>query len=182
MPENDATLLTTFNFRVKLRRSPQAPEGQSETNQAPSPSQQGEQLTEGGFQECTGLDVEMDVQELSEGGRNDGVIKRIGRGKFQNIVLKRGMFVEKGQAQPKINSALWGWIQDILAGVRPVRRYDGIIEVLDKRGEAAGTVLATWSFDRGLPAKIAGPQLNAKTGEIAIEELQISHEGLRLVI
>jgi hypothetical protein len=36
-------------------------------------------------------------------------------------------------------------------------------------------------FERGLPARIAGPQLNAKTGEVAIEELHIAHEGLRLV-
>jgi len=43
------------------------------------------------------------------------------------------------------------------------------------------TVRATWMFDRGLPAKIRGPELNAKTGEIAIEELTIAHEGLRLL-
>jgi phage tail-like protein len=43
-------------------------------------------------------------------------------------------------------------------------------------------VAATWTFDRGLPAKIGGPQLNARTGEVAIEELTIVHEGLRLQI
>ena len=42
-------------------------------------------------------------------------------------------------------------------------------------------VSATWVFDRGLPMKIRGPELNAKTGEVAIEELHIAHEGLRLV-
>ena len=41
-------------------------------------------------------------------------------------------------------------------------------------------VVARWIFDRGLPIKVAGPTLNAKTGEIAIEELHIAHEGLRL--
>jgi phage tail-like protein len=41
-------------------------------------------------------------------------------------------------------------------------------------------VVAVWTFERGLPAKIKGPELNAKTGEIAIEELTIAHEGLRL--
>ena len=39
---------------------------------------------------------------------------------------------------------------------------------------------ATWTFDRGLPIKVIGPTLNAKTGDIAIEELHIAHEGLRL--
>ena len=45
-----------------------------------------------------------------------------------------------------------------LAGVRPVARYDGIIEVLSPDGV---DTVATWTFDRGLPSKIAGPQLNA---------------------
>jgi len=45
----------------------------------------------------------------------------------------------------------------------------------------ADDVVARWQFDRGLPAKIRGPELNGKTGEIAIEELHIAHEGLRLL-
>ena len=42
--------------------------------------------------------------------------------------------------------------------------------------------VAIWTFSRGLPAKIIGPQLNARTGEVAVEELQIAHEGLRLEV
>lgn len=165
MPENTAQLLTTFNFRITLRRG--------------SGGQPGQALGEGGFQECTGLGIEQDVQTLEEGGRNDGVIRRVGRGKYQNVVLKRGMFISGAQA----NRDLWSWLQDILAGIRPVHRYDGTIEVLDNRGnrlESEAQVLATWTFERGLPAKVVGPQLNARTGEIAMEELHIAHEGLRL--
>jgi phage tail-like protein len=176
MAENTSALLPVFNFRVKLRRSPQGPAGASETDAAPQASGQGLALGEGGFQECTGLDIEMDVQELVEGGRNDGVIRRVGRGKFQNIILKRGMFIQEDRA----NGDLWRWLQSILTGTRPVPRYDGTIEVLDRGGEGRGEVLATWTFDRGLPAKVSGPQLHARTGEIALEELHIAHEGLRL--
>jgi len=64
----------------------------------------------------------------------------------------------------------------VVSGVRPIRRYDGTIEVLG----AAEAVVATWTFSRGLPAKLVGPQLNGKTGDVAIEELHIAHEGLRL--
>jgi phage tail-like protein len=67
----------------------------------------------------------------------------------------------------------------VLSGQRPVVRYDGVIEVLDN---TSNSVVATWLFDRGLPAKVMGPALNAKSGEIAIEELTIAHEGLRLRI
>jgi phage tail-like protein len=134
------------------------------------------QLGDGGFQECTGLQIDMDVHEISEGGRNDGTVKLAGRGKYTNIVLKRGMLYPVGGTAV---SEIWGWLQGILSGQRPVVRYDGVIEVLDA---ASGAATATWVFERGLPAKVSGPALNAKSGEIAIEELAIAHEGLRLRI
>lgn len=175
MAENNAQLLTTFNFRVKLRQSPRAEAGTPSASTPPSASSSGPQLGEGGFQECSGLDIEMDVAELVEGGRNDGVIQRVGRGKYTRIVLKRGMFIDGTGA----NAAIWRWMMSILSGERPVVRYDGVIEVLDGTGESGDNVVATWTFDRGLPAKVVGPQLNAKTGEIAVEELHIAHEGLK---
>lgn len=156
----DKQLMGSFNFRIALN---------SIDGKAPA-------LGDGGFQECSGLDVEMDVQEVIEGGRNDSTVRLVGRGKYSPIVLKRGMlFPDKGRAY----SELWGWLQSILAGVRPVARYNGVIDVLSAD---FGSTIATWTFDRGLPSKIGGPQLNAKTGEIAIEELTIHHEGLRLKI
>src|SRR5206468_7294701 len=129
----------------------------------------GEALCDGGFQEVTGLEIEMDVQELVEGGRNDGVIRRVGRGKYSNLVLKRGMFYGDDN---KVNAALWTWLQGILEGEVPVPRYDGTVQLRSNDGQR---VLGTWVFTRGLPAKLSGPQLNAKTGEIAIEELTIAH-------
>jgi len=162
-PDTMGELVRAFNFRVTLVRS-----AGSTGNNAPN------QIGNGGFQECTGLDIELDVQELQEGGRNDGVIRRIGRAKYQPITLKRGMFsAEPGQ---RAFTELWGWLQQ-LASRDHVVRYDGTIDVLDTQ---AKTTVATWTFVRGLPSKISGPQLNARTGEVAIEELQIAHEGLIL--
>lgn len=132
------------------------------------------QLGDGGFQECSGLQIDMDVHEITEGGRNDGTVRLAGRGKYTNIVLKRGMLYPTGGTA--VNE-LWSWLQGMLSGQRPVVRYDGVIQVLNA---SSGAVTATWVFDRGLPAKVAGPALNAKSGEIAIEELTIAHEGLRL--
>lgn len=159
----------TFNFRVTLRRSAAREAG----------SGGGERLADGGFQECSGLEIEMDVQEHREGGRNDGTIRLVGRGSSPNLVLKRGMFFGGGQG---VSPELWGWLQEILGGRRPVRRYDGVVELLDPRGERAGNVVATWTFARGLPVRVAGPALDARTGEIAIEELHIAHEGLRMEV
>jgi phage tail-like protein len=153
----------SFRFRVTLSPSP-APNGAPPT---------GGPLGDGGFQECSGLDMEMETAEYLEGGRNSGVIQRVGRAKVARIVLKRGMLHPAGD---EVHLELWRWFQDVVDGVRPLRRYDGTVEVLDEDGGA----VATWTFRRGLPAKLVGPQLNAKTGEIAIEELQIAHEGLRM--
>ncbi len=165
------TLLRAFRFRIRLRRSAEAASGAAASGTTGSAS--GAALADGAFQECSGLEVEMDVKEYLEGGRNDGVIKHVGRAKYSNLVLKRGMFFDAGG---QVSSELWDWLQGVVEGRRPVARYDGVIEVMS----TGDTVVATWTFERGLPARIRGPELNAKTGEIAIEELHIAHEGLRL--
>lgn len=157
----------TFRFRVTLSPSPPAGQGGG-GGAAPGPA-----LTDGAFQECSGLDHEMDVAEYAEGGRNNGVIQRAGRAKVARVVLKRGMLHPSDGA---VKTELWDWFQDVVDGVRPLRRYDGTILILDAEGEP----VAAWTFLRGLPAKLVGPQLNARTGEVAIEELQIAHEGLRM--
>lgn len=158
------TLLRSFRFKIQLKAS--APGGSSSATGTP--------LGDGAFQECSGLELDLDVQEFYEGGRNNSVVRRVGRAKFQNIVLKRGMFYGNTGG---VNQDLWLWLQGIASGERPVTRYDGTIFVMS----VGLTVAATWTFDRGLPAKLRGPELNAKTGEVAIEELTIAHEGLRLV-
>jgi phage tail-like protein len=150
----DTTLLRSFQFEVTLNQS------------------DGTLLGDGAFQDCSGLEVEMDVREYLEGGNNDGVIRQAGRAKFANLVLKRGMFYQNS----KVNADLWLWIQGIVAGQRPIIRCDGKIDVMS----VGNNVAATWRFERGLPVRLRGPELNAKTGEVAIEELHIAHEGLRL--
>lgn len=154
----DDQLLTTFRFAVSFDRA---------AGTGPR------HLGDGGFQEVSGLEVEMDIADYEEGGRNDGVIRRVGRAKYQPLVCKRGMFMPSGgDAEPE----LWQWFQDIVGGVRPVRRYSGSVQVQDQTGEPR----ATWRFVNALPAKIVGPQLNGKSGEIALEELHLAHQGLLL--
>jgi phage tail-like protein len=175
-------LVPTFRFRIGLTRStlpgrtgrpPPDLTGSRATDDTAAGGP--DTLGDGGFAECSGLDLEMEVHDLGEGGRNDGVLRRLGRVKPGTVVLRRGMLVPTPSG--RADRALWAWLQGALDGSLPVPRYDGGVEVLD----ATNThVLARWSFSRGLPAKVGGPALNAKTGEIAIEELQIAHEGLRL--
>jgi phage tail-like protein len=153
-------LATTFNFRVTLNRV--------------GGGGAASELGDGGFQEVSGLDVEMETQDVQEGGRNNGIIRLIGRGKYGALTFKRGMLFP---ADGRVAGEMWDWIQGILSGERPVRRYDGRVDVLDGTG---ARVVATWTFTRALPTKLAGPRLDARTGEVAIEELTLAHEGLIL--
>lgn len=179
-------LLPAFKFELSLIRSvkivagSQRLQGVDETDAAPAGV---DVLGNGAFQECTGLEIEMDIQEYVEGGRNNGVVKRAGRAKFQPIVLKRGLFFDSSSDDTsandnQCNADLWRWMQAVINGARPIPRYDGIVYVKSQDD----TVRATWVFERALPAKIKGPELNGKTGEIAIEELTLAHEGLRLMM
>ena len=156
----DSPLAMAFRFQVTLTRT------QGDTGP--------QTIGEGGFQECSGLDLELDVSDYQEGGRNNGVVQRAGRAKYTRLVLKRGLFHQEGDL---VDDTVWTWIQDVFDGVRPLRRYDGDVTVLG----AEQAVVAHWRFTRGLPAKVVGPQLNARTGEVAMEELHIAHEGLRMV-
>lgn len=182
----DALLLPAFKFEISLIRSvtivagSQRLRGTREPDAAPAG---GDLLGNGGFQECSGLEIEMDIQEYVEGGRNNGVVRRAGRAKFQPIVLKRGLFFDASgdgtsDNDNRCNPDLWRWMQAVINGERPIRRYDAIIYVKSQDNR----VRATWLFERAMPAKIKGPELNGKTGEIAIEELTLAHEGLRLMM
>lgn len=132
-------------------------------------------LGNGAFAECSGLELEADIKEYQEGGFNDGVVRRVGRVKLQPLVLKRGMIISGGGQYADIT--FWDWLTRMVAGTLPVWRCDGDIWVGQPTNDRK---VARWSFTRGLPLKVTGPSLNAKTGEIAIEELHIAHEGLRL--
>ncbi len=158
-----AELVQTFRFAVTLTAA-----------SGPRPAEPAS-LGDGYFAECTGLELEADIKEYLEGGRNDGVVRRVGRAKLSPMVLKRGMFVPV--AGKPADSALWDWITRMVDGQLPIPRYNGLVQVFsaNKRRE-----VARWVFVRGLPSKVVGPALNAKTGEIGIEELHIVHEGLRL--
>lgn len=177
-------VLQTFRFQVALTRSPSVAPVSAP---AAGPDTVPALLGDGGFQECAGLELEADIKDHLEGGRNDRIIRRVGRVKLQPIVLKRGMFAPAladpgatGAGKSAVRPELWLWLQNMVSGTFPIPRYNGLVEVMDSDPKNE-IPMATWEFVRGLPSKVTGPTLNAKTGEIAVEELHIVHEGLRLL-
>ena len=123
------------------------------------------QAIRGSFAEVSGLDVEITPIEYRTGSEDITVRKIPGLKKFTNIVLKRGITGD---------TTLWNWAKTVMEG--RVQRADGTITLLD---ESRQPVLV-WKFRRAFPVKVTGPSLNAKANEIAIETLEICHEGLEI--
>lgn len=117
------------------------------------------------FSECGGLTTETDVIEYRTGASDNTASKIPGLKKFTNISLKRGMTQDL---------ALWEWRKTVLDGL--TQRKAGSITLLN---EAREPVLR-WSFKEGWPSKWEGPGIKATGNEIAIETLEIAHEGLSL--
>ena len=116
-----------------------------------------------GFSECSGLSAETAVIEYREGNEPMRVRKLAGLTKFTAITLKRGVTG---------NRDLWNWYKNVSNGVTD-RRNGSIVLLGNDRSP-----VARWKFIDGWPAKWEGPHLKAKGNEVAIETLEIEHEGL----
>ena len=117
----------------------------------------------GGFSECQGLEGSMKVEEFNEGGNNGTVLKFPGRVSWSNVTLKRGVAA---------NSSLWDWFYGFVQGNG--KRRDGVVVLLNEM-KVPNNV---WYFRRGLPLKYSGPQMNATQNNVAIESIEIAHEGI----
>lgn len=120
-------------------------------------------ITRGGFRECSGLDSTQDPVEYREGTDAPTPRKLPGIVKFSNISLKWGISDDK---------ELWDWRKKAMDGT--VERKSGSIVLQDE----AGTEKVRWNFREGWPTKWTGPSFNATGNEVAIETLDIAHEGL----
>jgi phage tail-like protein len=118
------------------------------------------------FSEVSGLESETAVVEYRMGGEPNTVRKLPGLTKYANIVLRRGVTKD---------DELWNWRKAVVDG--NVDRRNGSITLLDD----SHNEVVRWNFYNGWPSKWEGPALDAKANEVAIETLEIAHEGLELV-
>ena len=119
-------------------------------------------VTQAGFMECSGLESETEIIDYREGNEANTVRQLPGLTIYENIVLRRGITDSK---------ELHDWRKRVISG--DIERKRGSIVLLDdKRKE-----VARWSFVEGWPSRWSGPELNAVISEVAIEELEICHEG-----
>jgi phage tail-like protein len=124
----------------------------------------------GAFRECTGLGSENDVVEYKASGpRGEYVIKKVpGRMKWNNITLKRGI---------TDTMDMWQWRKLVEQGKLDEARKNGSIVMFSQQG----TEVARWDFVNAWPSKLTGPSANAGNNEVAIEELELTHEGYERV-
>jgi phage tail-like protein len=123
-----------------------------------------EGLIAGGFSEVSGLVTEVETEDYREGGHNGYVHKLPKAPKYSNIVLKRGI---------TDSDVLWRWSQDVLNG--KFMRKNVSVVLLDN----AGNEKWRWNFFRTYPVKWSGPEFKADGNAVALETLELVHEGLK---
>jgi phage tail-like protein len=123
-------------------------------------------ITRAAFHECTGFDSTIDIVEHREGGENTALRKLPGLTRYSNIVLKWGLTDDM---------MLYEWHRQAVRG--EVQRKTGSIVLLDGKGQEK----ARWNFVRAWPSKYDGPDFNAEGNDVAIETLELAHEGVERV-
>lgn len=127
----------------------------------------GRPLVSAAFSDCDGLEMSMEVKTIREGGANDRQIRLNGMVAYGQLTLKRGMTE---------NLELWTWFRDSVRD--PRLRASAEVVLLGADGESER---ARFQLSRCVPVKIKAPAFNARDGQVAIEELQVAYETLKLV-
>ncbi|VAW40748.1 hypothetical protein MNBD_CHLOROFLEXI01-374 [hydrothermal vent metagenome] len=123
-------------------------------------------ITRAGFKDCSGLETSQEANTYREGTDRGMTMRKIpGLISYGDITLSRGI---------SSDSELWQWRRTVMGGV-PDRRNLSIVLVNDKGEDAI-----RWNVRNCWPTKWSGPSLDATSDEIAIETLEITHEGFEV--
>ena len=123
-------------------------------------------LDAGGFSEVTGFDASIDVMEYREGDMVQTPYKIPGLKKYGNITLKKGL---------TDSLVMYEWLITGVDG--PVDRKTITITSLDESEQP----VASWQVINAWPVKYTAPDFNATSSEVAIETVEIAHEGMTRV-
>lgn len=119
------------------------------------------------FQEVSGLDIQSEEIKYRHGDSPEfSVIKMPGMKKFGNITMKKGIF--------KGDNKFWDWLNQIK--MNTIKRVPVTISLLDE----AGAPTMVWTLANAWPTKITGTDLKAEGNEVAVESIEIVHEGLTI--
>ena len=120
-------------------------------------------IARAGFRECSGLDSSQSPIEYREGNDGPTARKLPGLNTFTNLTLRWGITDD---------AEIWEWRKKAAEG--RVERRNGSIVLLD----TAGQEKVRWNFRNAWPTRWTGPSFNATGNEVAVEAIEIAHEGL----
>jgi len=119
------------------------------------------------FQEVSGLDVQSEEIKYRHGdSKAFSVIKMPGLKKVGNVTMKKGVF--------KADNKFWDWFNQIK--MNTIKRVPVTISLLDE----AGKPTMVWTLANAWPTKITGTDLKSEGNEVAVETIEIVHEGLTI--
>jgi phage tail-like protein len=119
------------------------------------------------FEEVSGLDVEAQSIDYRHGDSPVfSAIKMPGLKKYGNVTMKKGVF--------KSDNKFWDWFNQIK--MNTVKRVPVTISLLDEEGKPT----MVWTLTNAWPTKITGTDLKAEGNEVAVETIEVAHEGLTI--
>lgn len=118
------------------------------------------------FTECSGIKSSTEPFELQEGGLNNRVHKLPGQSRWENVVLRYGVTSD---------TTMLGWRGEILQDQFGNRR-NGAVVMKTLQGEE----VRRYNFVEGWPVSWEGPSFSASGSELAIESLEIAHNGIQI--
>ncbi len=117
------------------------------------------------FQEVSGLDTETQAIEYRHGdSKTFSTIKMPGIAKFGNVTLKKGIFAK--------DNNFFKWYSAIK--MNTIKRETVTIQLLDEQGNPT----MTWTLTNAWPSKITGTDMKSDANEVAVETMELTHEGL----
>jgi phage tail-like protein len=119
------------------------------------------------FAECGGLEVSVKFDEIREGGQNEFVHKLPGRVEVGNLVLRRGYAP---------SNEFFKWVASVMNRTS-IKRRKVTVQLVDMEYRAK---VVDWTFLGAYPVRWSGPTFRAGESVIAIESLELAHQGLLL--
>ncbi len=120
-------------------------------------------VIEGGFTEITGLSSEIKLESYEEGGVNSFVHQFPKNTTYPNLVFTRGLVS---------NDLFFTWYKATSEGI--IEQKNGTIFLLNSER----IPVLWWTFKNAYPVKWEGPTFNASSDEIAIERIELVHQGI----
>lgn len=127
----------------------------------------GEAEADNRFQEVSGMNAEVTTEEVKEGGLNEYAHKLPVKGKYSNLILKRGMVMDSQVIQ---------WARDAVESFtfNPTRI---IVHLLDQEHKS----ISAWEFDGAYPVKLSTSDLKAEENAFVVETLELAYRSFKRI-